>query len=398
MSEGRVALALTLLMGLQPVTTDVYLPALPALARDMAAPMSQVQLTMSVLILAFGLGQLVWGPVADRTGRRPVLLAGLLLYVLASVGGALAGQIETLVAWRAAQGVGLAAAVVCSRAVVRDLYEPTQGARVMSLGMSGLGLVAICSPLAGGVAAAWGGWRAALVLVALLGACSLLYVVWRLPETLAVRNPHATQLAPLARLWVRIAQHPVFVAWTLLVALTYGGLFIILAGSSFIYINVLGLSPKGYGLALACGSLSYLAGTVVCRRCVLAYGPAGAVARGALATLLAAVLMLGLALLQLQSVAAVLLTQCIFGFGHGFHQPCGQAGVVAPFPRSAGAASALAGFALALVAFVIGLFLSWVLDGTLTRYLLSISLLALATCTVAWTLVRALPPLPNPPR
>jgi MFS transporter, DHA1 family, multidrug resistance protein len=391
LSERHVALVLTVLMGLQPITTDAYLPALPTLARDFAAPISHVQLTMSVLILAFGLAQLVWGPVADRVGRRPVLLWGLSLYVAASVGGALAGQLETLVMWRALQGAGLAAAVVCSRAIVRDLYEPTQGARVMSLGMTGLGLLAICSPLLGGVAAAAGGWRAALALVASAGMCSLAVIAWCLPETLAQRNPAATRLAPLLRQWATIAVHPVFVAWALLVALTYGALFIILAGSSFIYISVLGLSPTAYGLALACGSVSYVLGTFLCRRAVVRFGPAGAVARGAVFSLVAAVLMLAFVLLQVQSVAVVLITQCVFALGHGFHQPCGQAGVVAPFPRSAGAASALAGFFLALVAFCIGLGLGWVLDGNLTRYLISISTLCLATCAVAWTLVRRLP-------
>jgi MFS transporter, DHA1 family, multidrug resistance protein len=391
LSERRVALVLTVLMGLQPVTTDVYLPALPALARHFAAPVSQVQLTMSVLILAFGIAQLVWGPVADRVGRRPVLRWGLLLYVLASVGGALAGHIETLILWRALQGGGLAAAVVCSRAIVRDLYEPTQGARVMSLGMTGLGLIAICSPLMGGVAAAAGGWRAALALVAAVGVCSLAVIAWRLPETVPQRNPQATRLVPLLHQWAQIAVHPTFVAWGLLVALTYGGLFIILAGSSFIYISVLGLSPTAYGLALACGSVSYVLGTFLCRRAVARYGPVGAVARGAVFTLVAALLMLAVALTKAQSVAAVLLTQCVFAVGHGFHQPCGQAGVVGPFPRSAGAASALAGFVLALVAFCIGLGLGWVLNGTLTLYLISIASLCLATCVVAWTLVRRLP-------
>ena len=159
------ALALALLLGLQPVLTDLYLPALPLLARELSAPMSAAQLTMSALILAFGLSQLIWGPLADRFGRRPVLLVSLSLLVLASIGTTLATHISWLIFWRAAQGATMAAAVVCSRAMVRDLYEPHQGARVMSLGLSGLGVLAIAAPLLGGVLAMAWGWRSPLAAV-----------------------------------------------------------------------------------------------------------------------------------------------------------------------------------------------------------------------------------------
>ena len=131
MTPHRAALALALLLGMQPVLTDLYLPALPLLARELAAPMSAAQLTMSALILAFGLSQLVWGPVADRHGRRPVLLGSLVLMVLAGIGTTLASHIGWLILWRAAQGATLAAVVVCARAMVRDLSlihisEPTR--------------------------------------------------------------------------------------------------------------------------------------------------------------------------------------------------------------------------------------------------------------------------------
>ena len=159
------AVTLALLLGLQPVTTDMYLPAFPLLTRELGAGMAQAQLTMSALILAFGVAQLVWGPLADRLGRRPVLLLGLALYALASAGCVLAGSIEALVVWRALQGAAMAAAVVCARAIVRDLYEPVQGAQVMSLALTGLGVIALASPLLGGVMANAVGWRGVLALV-----------------------------------------------------------------------------------------------------------------------------------------------------------------------------------------------------------------------------------------
>ena len=382
------ALALSLLLGLQPVTTDVYLPALPMLTRALGASMSAAQLTMSALILAFGLGQMFWGPVADRVGRRPVLLTGLLLYTASSIGGALAGSIEALVMWRVLQGAAMAAAIVCARAIVRDLYEPVEGAQVMALALSGLGLIALAGPLVGGTAALWFGWRGALAVVAAVGGLTLAFIAWRLPETLLHKNPHVMRPGPLLRAWWDIGRHPVFLAWGLLVGCTYGGLFTILAASSFVYMEVLGLSPTAYGAAMALGSLSYLGSTFVCRRWIKRFGMAGAVRRGARFTLAGGLSVAALAAAEVHTTWAVLVPQCLFLVGHGIHQPCGQAGVVGPFPRHAGAASALAGLLLALIAFAMGRWLGVAMDGSLRPMAYGLAFWALMTCAVAWLLVQ----------
>jgi DHA1 family bicyclomycin/chloramphenicol resistance-like MFS transporter len=391
-SRRRAAFALALLLGLQPITTDVFLPALPALTRALAAPMNRVQLTMSALILAFGIAQLAWGPVADRVGRRPVLLLGLVLYTAASIGAALAGSIEALVAWRVLQGAALASAVVCARALVRDLYEPLEGAQVMSLGLSGLAVIALLGPLLGGLATAWFDWRAALVLVSIAGALTLGWVAWGLPETAPRLNPHATRPGPLLRQWGTIARHPAFVAWTMLISASYGGLFVILAGSSFVYIGHLGLSPLAYGAAMASGSFAYMIGTFVCRRWVASAGMERAVARAAWATLSAGLSIVGLAWAGVESVWALLVPQWLFAFGHGIHQPCGQAGAVGPFPNAAGAAAALAGSLLAATAFLVGLWIGHAMHGAPLPYALGVGVWALATSMVAWTRVRRLAP------
>jgi DHA1 family bicyclomycin/chloramphenicol resistance-like MFS transporter len=187
---------------------------------------------------------------------------------------------------------------------------------------------------------------------------------------------------------VTIARHPVFGAWALLVACAYGGLFTLLAGSSFVYIDVLGLSPAAYGFAMAAGSLAYIAGTLVCRRWIPRFGLAGAVGRGGFFTLAGGALGVALVLSGVSHWAAVLVPQCLYLFGHGLHQPCGQAGVVAPFPAQAGAASALAGFVLALVAFGVGRWLGVALDGSVAPLMWGLGFWALATSTIAWTLVR----------
>ena len=285
MSVRRAAFAMALLLGMQPVATDVYLPALPLLTRALGAPIASAQLTMSALILAFGLSQLVLGPVADRFGRRPVLLGGLALFTLAGLGSAFAEHIGTLVIWRAAQGVALAAAVVCARAMVRDLYEPVTGARVMSLAMSGLAVIAIGGPMIGGAAAGAFGWRGPLVLVALCGLTSWVFIATCVPETARLPNRTATSPAVLLRNWMAMLRHPTFRAWALLVSCSFGGLFTVLAASSFVYIEVLGLSSTAFGLTLAWGGGVYLVATFVCRRWIHLHGMRSAVIRGAAFTL-----------------------------------------------------------------------------------------------------------------
>lgn len=387
-SAAIAATALGLLLGLQPLTTDLYLPAFPALTRDLAAPMHLAQLTMSALLLAFGAAQLVWGPLADRWGRRPVLRAGLALYLLASVGAMLAGDIGLLVAARIVQGVGLAAAVVVARATVRDLYEPHEGAHVMSLALSGLGLIAISSPIVGGFVAQQAGWRATFAFIGLFTLAVLAFVTRNLPETVPQRNPRALHPPTLARNWGRIVAHPTFLAWASLTACTYGALFIFLAGSPFVYIETLGLSPTLYGLVLGSSSISYLVGTFVCRAWLPRHGMTGTIARASVFTLAGGLSMGALSLAGVQAVWAIALPQMAIAFGHGMHQSCGQAGAVGPFREQAGTASALSGFLLAAVAFGIGRWLGWAMDGTARPMALGIAFWATLTALIGWTLVR----------
>ena len=383
-----VVVALGLLLGLQPVTTDLYLPSLPGIARGLGSTMGQAQLTLSALILSFGLSQLLAGPLADRFGRKPVLTGGLLLYAAAAAGSAAAGGIEPLIAWRALQGLGLAAAVVCARAMLRDLYEPEEGARVMSRALTFLGFIALASPVAGGlIASAWG-WRAALAATGVFAALTLLLVLARMPETLGRPAPEALRPGPMLQTWRRILSHPAFRAWTLLVTFTYGGLYTYLAGSSFVYIEVLGLSRSTYGWVLATASMSYIVGTFWCRRWLRLYGLAGSVRRGAAFTIAGGVTLAGAALLGWHHPLAVAVPQALYLFGHGIHQPCGQAAVAGPFPDQAGTASALSGFIMSVAAFAIGGWLGVTMNGTVYPVVLTTSAMAALTALVALTLVQ----------
>lgn len=397
MSPKLVILILSLLLGMQPITTDLYLPALPALTEAFAAPAPQAQLTLTALLLAFGLSQLVWGPLSDLIGRRKVLLAGLIGYTVASVFSTLAGSIETLVFWRIVQGACMGAGTVCARAIVRDLYAPQEGARAMSKGLSGLGVAACLSPLLGGLITEWLGWRATLATLIMVGLATLYVIARYFKETLHERHADALNSLTLMRTAGQILAHRGFWSFALLCMSSFGGLFCFLSASSYVFIQILQVSPSTYGLLLLSMMALYIKGTVLCRYLILHWGVGRATAIGGALSLAGGVSMLALNLAGLQNVWAIMLPAYLFMIGHGIHQPCGQSGAIAPFPKTAGAASALAGFLMMLVAFVSARVLGANMDGTALPMIIGIAFWSLAVALVAWLLVqRVAPPAPSP--
>jgi DHA1 family bicyclomycin/chloramphenicol resistance-like MFS transporter len=388
MPPGLVVLTLALLLGIQPVTTDLYLPALPSLTAGFGAPVAQAQLTLTALLLAFGLSQLVLGPLSDRFGRRPVLLWGLAGYVLAAVGAALAPSMALLLGWRTLQGAAMGASVMAARAIVRDLYQPADGARVMSRALTGLGVIAcLCAPI-GGLVSDLAGWRVALLVPALFGAVALGLVAWRFDESLARRDPQALQPATLVRTWATVLRHPTFLAFCALTTASYALLFTFLAASSFVFIQVLSLTKTQYGLVMLWNSLSYIGGTFVCRYWLVRHGVRRSVARGAVLTLSGGLVMAGLAFAGIHSAAAIVGPLTLMMLGHGVHQPCGQSGAVGPFPRAAGAASALNGFVMMLAVFGVGGWLGTHLDGTVLPLTYGMGFWSVCVALLAWTVVQ----------
>jgi MFS transporter, DHA1 family, multidrug resistance protein len=388
MHPSLVVLFLALMLGIQPVTTDLYLPALPAITEGFGASMVQAQLTFTALLLAFGISQLVWGPISDRYGRRPVLLMGLVGYVAASLGSVFASSMDLLITWRAIQGVAMGAVVMCARAMTRDLYTPVDGARAMSKGLSGLGVIACMSAPLGGLLSDWWGWRAALGALTVFGLLVLCLVALRFQETLKARNSLALQPAVLLRTWSMILGNSTFWAYALLGTAAYGVLFTFLASSAFVFVKVLGLSKTQYGLVLAGMSMTYIAGTFMCRRLLVRYGVQRTVWLGAWLTLSGGLALAALAASGVQNFWAVALPMMPCILGHGVHQSCGQSGSAGPFPQAAGAASALSGFMMMLGAFAMGAWLGTHMDGSTRPLAYGVAFWAVLLALVAWILVQ----------
>lgn len=378
-------LILTLLLGLQPFTTDLYLPALPFITASFETTVAHAQLTLSVMLLAFGASQLVWGPVSDRYGRRPVLLAGLGLYALSALGAALAPAMEWLIGWRLVQGIALGAAVMCARALVRDLFDdPVQAARALSRGLSGLGILACISAPLGALLTAYLGWQFTFVFLALFSFAVLLLIALRLNETL--REPRTQSLRPsrLVRTWAGILTHHTFWSYALLQAATYGGLYVFLASSSFVFIGYLELSATHYGIIMFSMSASYIGGTLLCRRLLVRISIQRTVVVGGACALVGSSLMILLVVLGFTSLWALLLPFYVFMVGHGINQPCAQSGVMGPFPHAAGAASALSSLVMVIASFLIGLWLGQSMDGSPLPMALGIWFCGMAVAVFGW--------------
>jgi DHA1 family bicyclomycin/chloramphenicol resistance-like MFS transporter len=381
-SQGMMVLLLAALFGLVPVTTDLYLPALPNLAQSFGASMVQAQLTLTAMLLAFGTSQLFWGPLSDKWGRRPVLLGGIAVYAASAVACALAPAIEALVAARTLQGIAMGACVMAARAIIRDLYEPVQGAKIMSQALSGLGLIACtCVPI-GGFLTELLGWRWALSSLVLFAAITGLLIYFYFDESLLSRNPKALQIKTLWASVKDIARHPTFQAYNALSTVSFAGLFTFLAISSFVFTQSMGLTQTAYGLLMMSMSMSFMIGTFICRWLLLRMSVQSCVFMASYVSLLAGLLLMYVAYFgpgqTWFGAWAVMAPVNLYLLAHGVHQPCGQSGSIAPFPQMAGTASALNGFTMMLVAFGMG---TWI--GThMTDPLLSMAhgLMLWSTC------------------
>ncbi|MEO5336228.1 MAG: multidrug effflux MFS transporter [Magnetospirillum sp. WYHS-4] len=356
-----LAALLTALVSFGPLSTDMYLPALPAMTGDLGTGVAEVQLTLSLFVAGFALAQLLVGPLSDRFGRRPVLMGGLTLYVLAGLACMLAPSVETLTAARFVQALGACTGSVLGRAVVRDLHEPDQAARLLAYMGAAMALAPMVAPLLGGFLTVRWGWRSIFGALVLIGAVLLALVARRLPETNA--HPDALALRPGRMLanYAGLLRHRVYVGHLLTVAFGFAGLFAFISGSSFVLIGDFGVDPQDFGFAFGLVVAGYGLGSLASGRLVRRLGIARLIPLGCSTSLAGALALLALA--GVHQVAAVVGPMAIFAAGTGLLLPNALAGAIGPFPRMAGAA-ALVGFVQMGTAALAGVAVGQWHDGT----------------------------------
>ncbi|WP_119013155.1 multidrug effflux MFS transporter [Simplicispira metamorpha] len=254
----KMALILGLLSAIGPFAIDMYLPALPAIGQSLGAEVGAVQWSLTAFFLALGVGQLLYGPVSDMLGRKPPLYFGLGLFTLASVGCALATDIDTLVALRFVQGLGAAAGMAIPRAVVRDLHTGTEAARLMSLLMLVFSVSPILAPLAGSALIAVTGWRGVFWAVALAATAGLALVFTTLSETRPASERVQSSLASALHAYGLLLRDRHYLGLVFIGGCAMSGFFVYLASSPFVLINHYGLTPTQYSLAFSVNAVAFI--------------------------------------------------------------------------------------------------------------------------------------------
>jgi MFS transporter, DHA1 family, multidrug resistance protein len=344
---------LSLLTALGPLAVDMYLPSFPDIGRLLAASPATVQLTLSLYMVAYAVGQVVYGPMSDRYGRLPVMRFALAVYCAASFACVLAPNIEMLLAARTLQALGASGAIVLARAIVRDLYSGARAGRELSLMGAIMALAPVFAPMIGGLLQSAFGWRSHFVLQIAFGLIAA-YFVWRkLPETLRERTGSISPRAIFAG-YAEIARNRAVLAYVGMLAVSFTGVFAWISGSSFVLQDIYGLSALSFGLAFAAASGGYLAGTAVATRIVLRLGIDRTIGLGAL--ILAAGGLGALAAIPLggSSPIPLITAMALYATGMGLVQPQTMAGAMMPFPQRAGTASSLLGVSQMVCAALIG--------------------------------------------
>jgi DHA1 family bicyclomycin/chloramphenicol resistance-like MFS transporter len=385
--------ALTALLALfttiGPLSIDLYIPGLPEIARSLAAPDAEVQLTISIYIVGFAGGQVLYGPLSDRYGRRPVLIAALALFCVATLMCAAAPSIASLLAARFVQGFGASGAIVLARAVIRDLYEGAGAARELSRMAMIMGLAPIVAPLIGAGLQTVSGWRADFVFMFAAGIVGVTLAVALLPETRRASASAPQSFADVLASFAVIARHRGFLIHITLVSLSFAGLFAWISGSSFVLQNLYGLSPQSYGVAFATSACGFIVGTSIAANLVGRIGVDRTIGIGAAALAAAGVALIGSALFLPRSGPSLAIPMALYLAGLGFVMPPSFAAALQPFPERAGAASALGGVIQQSAAAIMGAAVGHALGTTAWPLVLSLAVAAWLTLAV-WFFSRGL--------
>lgn len=353
---------LAALTALTALSIDMSLPALPQLQETFQAGVSSAQLTLSIFLLGFALGQLVCGPISDRRGRRPVLLVGLGLFALAGLACASSTSLQMLVACRFLQGVGASVGPVIARAVVRDYYDARRGAAVLSQMTQVMIIAPLVAPTLGGYLLVQVGWPAIFLTLG-VGGVLLFLACWRyLPETVRERQEAAGDAQPGAWAGLRaLVAHRASLRHVLTVCFVYAGMFAYIGGSPFVLMEVFGVAEQNFGYYFAVTAAGLFVSATLNRKLLKRHAsPLNILSRGVL-IVFAAGLCMGLAVwFGVGGLLGVMVPMTVYMFGQGLVMPNATAAAMAPHGRSAGVVSSVMGClqtgGAALSGYLVGLY------------------------------------------
>jgi DHA1 family bicyclomycin/chloramphenicol resistance-like MFS transporter len=375
------------LVAIGPLSTDMYLPAFPALIEVFSSDIGQVQITLSVFMVGFAVAQLISGPLSDRFGRKPVLMVALVLFLLSSIAIAYSSSIEMLIALRFTQAIGGSAGPVLGRAMVRDIYGPHESARLLSYISTAMALAPAAAPIMGGYMLVWFGWESIFLFLAFYALVGLLLMAYQVPETAPPSSHGPMSSRRLLDNYLLLLRHPTWRWYSLSGGFVFAGLFAFLSGAPFVVIDYFGFSEQQFGLFFTLVVIGFMVGTLIGGGMVRRVGINPLIGMGAFVALTGGSVMGILAFLQVDHISAVLVPHMLYMVGVGIVVPQSMAGALAPFPKIAGTSSALLGFFQMTLAALVGVLVGQFHDGSPFYMALAIAMMGGLT-VISYVLLR----------
>ncbi|WP_018897954.1 multidrug effflux MFS transporter [Rhizobium sp. 2MFCol3.1] len=341
-SPWYILAILSALMGFASISTDFYLPAMPEMARTLGASTGGVEFTISGFLIGFSLGQLIWGAISDKYGRRLPVAAGLVLFIIGSAGCAMSQSVEAIIIWRIVQAVGACAGVVLSRAMVRDLFTGARAAQMLSTLIAVMAIAPLLGPILGGQIAAVAGWRAIFWTLVILGAATLL-ALFSLPETLPVEKRRNDPLLGAFGRYGKLLTHRRILGYAGAGAFFYSGMYAYIAGTPFAFITYYHVPSEYYGLLFGSGIVGIVITNLLNTRLVHRLGMDTILIRGAIIAMLAGVALALASYFGFGGLWGLFIPLLVFVSMTGFIVANSIAGALSDFPEQAGSVSALVG-------------------------------------------------------
>ncbi len=362
-TDLRVLVILSALMSFSSISTDMYLPALPTLVGELHTDIGLVELTISTFLIGFSLGQLFWGPISDRIGRRLPIAAGLLLFIVGSIGCSTSASIGQMLGWRVVQAVGACAGPVLARAMVRDLYPRERSAQMLSILILMMAIAPLLGPLLGGQVLTVWSWRGIFWILAIAGVLALI-ALWALPETLASTHRSRAPLSHTLRSYLALARDPRLIVYAVSGGFYYGGCYAFIAGTPFAYVDYYHVSPRAFGLLFGVNIVGLMVVNFINTRLVMRLGSERIFRLGTWIAALSGIALAVNAKFGWGGIPGLAIPIFCFMSVSGFIVANSVASALAAFPQQAGAASSLVGAMHYGSGVLSAAMLGWFADGT----------------------------------
>jgi DHA1 family bicyclomycin/chloramphenicol resistance-like MFS transporter len=387
-----LALLIGAFLFLGPAATDSFLPAIAAIAADLEADIRLVEISLPVMFVGSAIGHLVYGPLSDRIGRRPVLVAAALLWTAAAVGAGLAGSVEALIFWRFVQGLTIAAGRIVGTAAARDVFEKEPLRRLLSYTLLINSVSPVISAPIGGLLLEGFGWRSVFVYQTAVGGLCFFLCLALFTETLPRKDERALKLAVLAENYGGIFAHLPFLRFSLVSGLVIGGIMVFLTSAPGVMIGQYnGVTPVSFGFMFAILMMVVIACTFAAGRLSRRYSLTAMVLAGGTLAAVGGLTLLAFSIARIEHAAAIMMPMTVFVAAFGVTMPQAVAGAMQPFHDKAGAASSVLGFTQYALGAAIAWTASHFADGTALPFSTGIAACGVATLVIAVLIRRAGP-------